>query len=105
MRVCRGCGQLFRPEKPYYHYCTWACRRAHARQSGAYGDAWQKGYHAGFRDGVAQVQQQGFMPPAIWRALMSVAHPDRYQGSPLAMTAHKATVWLIQHRPGGRGRG
>ena len=105
MRVCRRCGRQFRPEKAYYHYCTWACLLADERMGRAFGDTWQEGYNTGFRDGVAQGQQQGLMPPAIWRALLSVAHPDRYQDSPLAKSAHEVTVWLIQHRPRGNGHG
>jgi len=69
------------------------------------GDIWQHGYDAGYRDGVAQGQRQDMMPLTIWRALMTVTHPDRYDGSPLAKTAHEVTVWLIQHRPRGKGRG
>jgi hypothetical protein len=105
MRACRGCGRQFRPDKASHHYCTWACLLAHARGRGASGSTWQEGYDAGYRAGLAQAHQQRWMPPAIWRALMSVAHPDRHQDSPLAQTAHEVTVWLIQHRPWGKGRG
>ena len=101
MRVCRGCGRQFRPGKAYHHYCTWACLLVNERKS----EAWQEGYNAGFRAGVAQVHQREFMSPVIWRALMSVAHPDRHQGSPLAQAAHEGTLWLIQHRPRGDGHG
>jgi hypothetical protein len=99
MRVCRRCGREFKPERAYYFWCSWTCRIADKRGGDAPGDPYRRGYDAGYRDGMANGQRQGSLPPAVWRGLLRVAHPDRYQGSPLEGIAHDVTIWLLANRP------
>jgi hypothetical protein len=57
-------------------------------------------YDRGYLDGLRAQPARLGIPPAIWKALATLVHPDRWQGTPaLLASAHDAMVWLNQHRP------
>jgi hypothetical protein len=71
-----------------------------------YGDphGWQRSrshsYDAGFADGLRAAPRQTPMSARVWKAMLVLVHPDRWQGTPsLEGLAHEAMVWLNQHRP------
>lgn len=58
-------------------------------------------YDRGYWDGTrAQPIDRPTMPPHIWKALVVLVHPDRWQQEPGLLTlSHEAMVWLNTHRP------
>jgi hypothetical protein len=104
-RTCRFCGRLFIPQKPSYWWCTFECheryreREARPTYSGGYDVGFRDGYTAGYQQGLSEGQTQAHIPPELWRQLISLAHPDRYDGTPLVCAATTCTMWLLQHRP------
>jgi hypothetical protein len=119
MRACRRCGTAFQPAKPFYFWCSLVCRKADYLEAQAepysasdVGRAFDKGYDRGYAAGLAEGQRQTRpigskgqarepLPLDLWRQLAHLAHPDRFQGSPLEPIAHEVMVWLNQHRPEG----
>lgn len=41
----------------------------------------------------------GTITVTLWRSLVHMAHPDRWQGTALEAQANEATRWLLAHRP------
>jgi hypothetical protein len=106
MRRCRnpGCGQYFTPQKDFYVYCCWQCRVAHVGEHYEDRRGWQRerdnAYDRGYRDGLRAGPMNHSVPPGIWKALASLAHPDKWQDSPAMLAlCHEAMIWLNQHRP------
>ena len=56
-----------------------------------YTDGFQVGYHAG--------QAKPYLPPALWKHILVLVHPDHPEGSPLHPMAAEVTRWLLMHRP------
>jgi len=91
VRRCRywRCKRPFWPRKPNFHYCTWDCRVADV------GADYARDYR-GHQVRLADID----ILPGIWKALVVLVHPDRWQGTPaLLPIAHEAMVWLLEHRP------
>jgi hypothetical protein len=106
MRRCRNpsCGHSFTPVKPYFYYCCWACRLAHVGEGHEDRRGWQRErnaqYDRGFWDGNRAQPERLDIPPAIWKGLMRLSHPDKWQDEPGLLTlATDVTRWLLEHRP------
>jgi len=111
MRQCRNplCRQAFMPLKPFYYYCSWACRVAHvgedyAHDSRGYQQGRGQAYDRGFWDGTRLKPPTAEIPPGIWKGLMLFSHPDKWQLEPgLLPLASEITRWLLDHRPSEEG--
>jgi hypothetical protein len=108
MRQCRNpqYGQVFAPLKPFYVYCSWACRVAHVGAHDEDRRGWQRerhqAYDRGYWDGLRGRPMPAGIPPHIWKALAVLVHPDRWQQQPgLLALSHEAMVWLNTHKPEG----
>jgi hypothetical protein len=107
LRTCRYCGWMFTPEKPYFYWCSYACRQADPQdgrgyqrsRDASYDLGYMDGYHSGYQQGLAEGQTQISIPPELWRQLISLTHPDRYDGTALVCAANTCTLWLLQNRP------
>jgi hypothetical protein len=96
MRHCRywRCKRQFWPAKSYFSYCSWDCRVADV------GPDYQRDDRGHQRERDTQPPLTETMPPDIWRALVMLVHPDRWQQEPrLLSLSHRAMVWLNTHRP------
>jgi hypothetical protein len=57
-------------------------------------------YNRGYRGGVRSRPTRPDMPPAIWKGLILLCHPDKYMQEPgLQALAGEVTRWLLEHRP------
>jgi hypothetical protein len=56
---------------------------------------WREGYTAGYAAG----QMRAAIPPELWRPLVTLIHPDRYQGTALVCAANTCLRWVLEHRP------
>jgi hypothetical protein len=108
MRRCRyrQCGQVFWPEKSNYYFCSWACHQAHYAEPGndyrGYQRSRDEHYDRGFWDGARARPAELEIPLGIWRGLLRLAHPDKWQGEPeLVSLSTEVTRWLLEHRPKG----
>jgi hypothetical protein len=99
--TCRYCRRPFEPLKPSYRWCSWDCHERYREREGrpTYSGGYDEGYRAGYAAGVEAGRMQTSIPPELWRQLINLAHPDRYDGTPLVCAANTCTVWLLQHRP------
>jgi len=64
------------------------------------GEAYRLGYTAGREEGrrlFAPAGRPG-LPPEVWKDVLKLVHPDRWQGSPLEETARRVTAWVLEHR-------
>jgi|SRR5215471_15570752 len=49
---------------------------------------------------VSQGRIMGGIPPNMWKTLLRLVHPDRWQDHPSTLVqAEQATKWLLAHRP------
>jgi hypothetical protein len=105
MRRCRYrlCGQYFMPAKPNYWFCCWEHCQAHYAQHDYRGHQrerdthYDRGWHDAWRSKPSPIET---IPPHIWRALVVLVHPDRWQQEPrLSALSHEAMVWLNTHKP------
>jgi hypothetical protein len=86
---------MFQPKKVFHYWCSWTCRQADPRDPRGHQRARAMASDRGSRDGLRTT-----IPPAIWKALVQLCHPDRWEGSAgLQALAHEASVWLLEHRP------
>jgi hypothetical protein len=98
VRTCRypPCGKVFEPLKQTYWHCCWDHYLLDKERKGQplYDLGWKDGYAAGFAAG----RQQAGVPSSVFKAAISLVHPDKYQDSPLVCAANTVTRWLIDHR-------
>src|SRR5262245_28652226 len=107
MRTCRYrlCRQPFLPPKPNHYFCSWDCHEKHYAEPGHDYRGYQRGreqsYEHGFWDGVqAGPRPTVTIPPGIWKGLVALSHPDKWQIDPgLVALATEVTRWLLAHRP------
>jgi len=103
VRTCRypPCGKMFEPQKPTFWWCSYDHYVADKERKGQplYDVGYREGFRAGYRCGLTESRQEAGIPPELWRQLISLTHPDRYDGTPLVCAANTCTVWLLQHRP------
>jgi hypothetical protein len=107
MRYCRywRCKRSFWPEKRHYYYCSWDCRVAdvgvdYERDYRGHQRSRDEHYDRGYWDGVRSQPVGPDMPPAVWKGLILLCHPDKYAQEPrLQAVADEVTRWLLMHRP------
>jgi hypothetical protein len=89
VRTCRYYLKRFELVKPYYWWCSFACREASAAREGrsTYDMGYDDGFSAGYTRGLAEGRQEGGLPPELWRQMISLTHPDRYANTALACAA------------------
>jgi flagellar biosynthesis/type III secretory pathway protein FliH len=106
LRTCRFCGTSFEPLKPYFFWCSYACRQADPQdgrgfqrsREASYDIGYFDGYRRGYQQGLAEGRQHAGIPQSVFRAALQLCHPDRYQQTPLCAVATQVTRWLIEHR-------
>jgi hypothetical protein len=110
MRRCRNpqCGAVFTPVKDFYVYCCWPCHVAHvgedhARHHRGYQRSQDQCYDRGFWDGARVRPPMIDIPPCLWKGMLLLVHPDKWQCEPGLLTlATEVTRWLLAHRPAHR---
>jgi hypothetical protein len=106
-RLCHYCHRPFEPEKPYFYWCSYACRQADPQDSrgyqrsrdASYDLGYFDGFRSGYQQGLSEGQTQTSIPPDLWRQMISLTHPDRYADTPLVCAANTCVRWLLEHRP------
>jgi hypothetical protein len=98
VRICKRCKQVFTPIQPYHQLC-WPCWHVEHADDEPDASADEAAWHAGYQAGYQAGRREGEMPPAIFKGLLRLCHPDGYSGSTLEPLAHELTVWLLSHRP------
>jgi hypothetical protein len=57
-------------------------------------------YDRGYWAGTRARPERPDMPPAVWKGLILLCHPDKYAQEPgLQTLAGEVTRWLLEHRP------
>jgi hypothetical protein len=87
MRRCRyrKCGELFAPPKPNRWFCCWEHHQAHYAQNDyrGYRRRSDESYDRGFWDGTRAKPPSGpKMPKGIFKAILLLCHPDKYEQEP-----------------------
>jgi hypothetical protein len=105
MRRCRyhSCRKLFEPAKHFYYYCSWDCRVADVGAD--YQRHRDQSYDRGYHDAWQAKTPGSEIPHGIWRGMILLCHPDKYEQEPgLKTLAGEITRWLLEHRPGEKPR-
>ena len=98
-RLCRGCGKAFEPSRDYHHSC-WDCWRADQLSAPPDAAAQVRLENQRLRSEVERLRALADQPKlgldvATLRALVQLTHPDKHDGSPLAV---RITQKLLQLR-------
>jgi hypothetical protein len=98
-RTCRyrPCGRAFEPQQPHHWWCSY---NHYLKDKERLADhRYDQGYRAGYAAGLAAGRTQAVIPVELFRPLVSLIHPDRYQGTVLVCAANTCLRWALEHRP------
>jgi hypothetical protein len=98
-RTCRypPCGKTFAPAKPNHWHCSWDHYLLDKERKGQ--PLYDLGYRDGYAAGYEAGRRQATIPEELFRPLVSLIHPDRYQGTALVCAANTCLRWVLEHRP------